>query len=456
MGSGVDMVPIATSGAGAGTNRTPLAAHRSALPASAHDVRRRAACRAPGPGTRGAPRPRRTGRASRLPPGVIVVSAGRLAVGSDAPVHDGTRFHAGSIAKALTGEWVLEAARRGLLDLDAPCSDQAPHGVVRHATGPPHPGQRSPERAARRSARRWTRSSPGSAAMPVLGRAGSPTATPAGPPSTCSCARRRVAASPSASRPPGASCASRSDAARGHAPDPDGVPRRGPVRRSPRRQPPPVPAGGRTPTSCSTWPTGTSTRTATSLHQALVQQVRTPAVAAARAPRCSTPGARAGRRGTAATTRPSGGRASPVATASFLRCFPRQEAALGRPHQLRRRALRRARGSRALRRPAARPPATARRTSAHRPGRPPPPRWSAEELAGQYGPVPVVPAAATRCGWGPTRSAPASSPFDRAWGDTWVVRGNPPGAIPVAFDADDAATGPAWLYVGPVRGAAGR
>ena len=76
------------------------------------------------------------------------------------------------------------------------------------------------------------------------------------------------------------------------------------------------------------------------------------------------------------------------------------------------------------------------------------PRWSADQLAGQYGPVPVVPDGdALRVG--AQAFGAGELTFDRGWGDTWLVRGNPLGAIPVAFDADDAATGPAWLYVGP-------
>ncbi|HUR08434.1 MAG TPA: hypothetical protein VM347_38250, partial [Nonomuraea sp.] len=65
-----------------------------------------------------------------------------------------------------------------------------------------------------------------------------------------------------------------------------------------------------------------------------------------------------------------------------------------------------------------------------------------------YGPVPVRPDGDT-LRMGAQAFGAGELTLDRAWGYTWVVRGNPPGAIPVAFDADDAATGPAWLYLGP-------
>lgn len=54
-----------------------------------------------------------------------VLCSGAIAEGGT-PVGADTAFHAGSLAKSLTGLVVLDAARRGELDLDAPCSDQAP------------------------------------------------------------------------------------------------------------------------------------------------------------------------------------------------------------------------------------------------------------------------------------------------------------------------------------------
>jgi CubicO group peptidase (beta-lactamase class C family) len=75
----------------------------------------------------------------------LVVSAGVLAVGSDAPVVDESRFHAGSLAKALTGQWVREAALKGQVDLDAPCSKQSsvdwgdtPYDLLTQTSGRPN------------------------------------------------------------------------------------------------------------------------------------------------------------------------------------------------------------------------------------------------------------------------------------------------------------------------------
>lgn len=55
-----------------------------------------------------------------------VVCAGIRELETRAPVTRDTSFHAGSIAKSLVALVVLEAARRGKLDLDRPCADQAP------------------------------------------------------------------------------------------------------------------------------------------------------------------------------------------------------------------------------------------------------------------------------------------------------------------------------------------
>ena len=54
----------------------------------------------------------------------LVVCAGTRDLRDDVPVNDATAFHAGSIAKALTGLVVLDAARRGDLALDEPCAAQ--------------------------------------------------------------------------------------------------------------------------------------------------------------------------------------------------------------------------------------------------------------------------------------------------------------------------------------------
>ena len=54
-----------------------------------------------------------------------VVVTGSVSPGGPS-VEPSTSFHAGSLAKALTGSVVLDAARRGEIDLDVPCSEQAP------------------------------------------------------------------------------------------------------------------------------------------------------------------------------------------------------------------------------------------------------------------------------------------------------------------------------------------
>jgi len=55
----------------------------------------------------------------------VTACSGRVA--SDGPeVTPATAFHAGSLAKALAGLVVLDAARKGKFDLEAPCSDHGP------------------------------------------------------------------------------------------------------------------------------------------------------------------------------------------------------------------------------------------------------------------------------------------------------------------------------------------
>ena len=80
----------------------------------------------------------------------------------------------------------------------------------------------------------------------------------------------------------------------------------------------------------------------------------------------------------------------------------------------------------------------------------PPPRWSTVELAGHYGPVPVVAEDDESLRIGAQAFGSGDVVLGRAWGDTYVVTERPHGAIPVAFDTDPHATGgPQWLYVGP-------
>jgi len=75
-----------------------------------------------------------------------VVCAGVVEVDDQAPVTPDTTFHAGSITKSLVGLVVLDAARRGQLDLDASCIAQAgagmwpetPRSILTQTTGRPN------------------------------------------------------------------------------------------------------------------------------------------------------------------------------------------------------------------------------------------------------------------------------------------------------------------------------
>lgn len=75
----------------------------------------------------------------------LVVCAGAHGVDDPTPVSPDSRFHAGSLAKALTGLVVFDAARRGVLELDAACADQAPgqwshspRAILAQTTGAPN------------------------------------------------------------------------------------------------------------------------------------------------------------------------------------------------------------------------------------------------------------------------------------------------------------------------------
>ena len=54
----------------------------------------------------------------------LVVCSGTVRAGGGEPVSETTSFHAGSLAKAVTGLLVLDAARAGDLALDLPCTEQ--------------------------------------------------------------------------------------------------------------------------------------------------------------------------------------------------------------------------------------------------------------------------------------------------------------------------------------------
>jgi CubicO group peptidase (beta-lactamase class C family) len=72
----------------------------------------------------------------------VVLCAGTYGVDDPRPVEPDALFHAGSIAKAVTALTVLDAARRGEIDLDAPCSaqgegqwDHSPRSILAQTTG---------------------------------------------------------------------------------------------------------------------------------------------------------------------------------------------------------------------------------------------------------------------------------------------------------------------------------
>ena len=54
----------------------------------------------------------------------MVVCSGTLRAGGDDPVLESTSFHAGSLAKAVTGLLVLDAARSAKVGLDVSCAEQ--------------------------------------------------------------------------------------------------------------------------------------------------------------------------------------------------------------------------------------------------------------------------------------------------------------------------------------------
>lgn len=72
----------------------------------------------------------------------VVICAGVTADGNSEPVVPATRFHVGSIAKSLAALLIVHAARSGLVDLDAPCDQQAkglwpdtPRAIMAQTTG---------------------------------------------------------------------------------------------------------------------------------------------------------------------------------------------------------------------------------------------------------------------------------------------------------------------------------
>src|SRR4051794_7868994 len=75
-----------------------------------------------------------------------VVCAGVVGIDDATPVTPGTSFHAGSITKSLVGLVVLDAARRGVVDLDRSCISQGgaglwsetPRSILAQTTGRPN------------------------------------------------------------------------------------------------------------------------------------------------------------------------------------------------------------------------------------------------------------------------------------------------------------------------------
>ncbi len=78
-----------------------------------------------------------------------VICAGVIGIDDATPVTPSTTFHAGSITKSLVGLVVLDAARRGQVDLDVSCCYPGRGGpVVGDATVDPHPDDGATQPAA--------------------------------------------------------------------------------------------------------------------------------------------------------------------------------------------------------------------------------------------------------------------------------------------------------------------
>jgi CubicO group peptidase (beta-lactamase class C family) len=74
-----------------------------------------------------------------------VLCSGVRSIDAPEPVQPDTAFHAGSLAKSLVGLLVVDAARRGELELDTPCAEQAPgtwpdtpRAILSQVTGRPN------------------------------------------------------------------------------------------------------------------------------------------------------------------------------------------------------------------------------------------------------------------------------------------------------------------------------
>lgn len=375
-----------------------------------------------------------------------VVNAGVLRAGGGEPVDDTTRFHAGSLAKVLTGQWVLEAAADGLLDLDLPCFGQAPNGwddsprtLLTQTSGRPNevPGA-------------------GEDLAAFVGRIGGmPRLHAPGRFSYCNagwCALdlllQDLTGAGFASRigGVGGSLGMPGGAALGHALRADGTP----------REVPPTYVGAAAAAGACWWASAHELLDIAERHlhpeahgldPALVERLYESAAL--------LPGATvfdAWGHGWASWRRGDheafGWAGFTRGHRVFLRAFPRQRAAivvltncagglLGGPggaalfdEMLP--ELTELVGVPVLPDPAPREP-----------------RWTTDELAGRYGWANLIADGRDSLRLDARAFDAGELVLDRGWGDTFVVRGPKRGAFPLAFDADRTSGGPEWLYLGP-------
>lgn len=375
-----------------------------------------------------------------------VVSTGVLTAGSGEPVIDTTRFHAGSLAKALTGQWVLEAAADGLIDLDLPCAEQTaiswddtPRSLLTQTSGRPNEMPAADEELDAFVAR--------VGGMPRLHAPGRFSYCNAGWSVLDLLLQERTGAG-FAERLAGAggSFGIPNGAAAGHVPREDGS-----VSRVP-----PTHADAAAAAGACWWASADELLHVAERHLHPEAHGLDPMVIAQlRDPAASLPGASvfdAWGHGWASWHRGDheafGWAGFTSGHRAFLRAFPRHSAAIvvltncaggffGGP------------GGAALFDDLL--PALLELVGV--PGLPDPathqPRWASASLAGRYGPAAVTAVAPDSVRLSAQAFGGGDLVLDRVWGDTFDVRGRPPGAIPIAFDADPAGAGPDWLYIGP-------
>ena len=361
------------------------------------------------------------------------------------PVVDGTAFHAGSIAKALTGLVILDAARNGDLDLDAPCAAQGEGLWPETPRDAAVTDQRADPTCCPRTTSRSRTSSNASLALPLVHAPGRFSYCNAGWSVLDLLLRRTTgrtfeqAATDALGRE--TTFGMPAGAAGGHIamPGQDPVPvpatyaacrvcRRlavvgdgGPAARLRGAQPPRRQRGvrrGRRDRPC------------------VRRQHRS------REPRSSTRGEWAGRCGTEVHTRRSAGPGTPVVTGRSCGAS-RTRTPLSCCSRTVRAAVRASRGQRALRLP---PPGPAGAARGPRAPRPVVRRLDVGRRAGRQlrsahrrGPRSRPDRAACRAPFGLAEPTLC----ERLGGDTFNVQGNPPGSTPIAFDEVD------LIYVGP-------